>query len=156
MPGYQKPPEKRRRKAKARRRESPAERSRIMRAVKSRDTEPERIVRRIIAGLGYRYRLNRADLPGKPDLTIPARASVVFVHGCFWHGHRCRRGARMPQTNTAYWSQKLSRNRSRDVSARRLLRKLGWKVLVIWECELKDEAKFTPRIRRFLELPGGH
>jgi DNA mismatch endonuclease (patch repair protein) len=127
------------------------ERSRIMRAVKSRDTGPERIVRRIVTRLGYRYRLHRADLPGKPDLTISARRSVIFVHGCFWHGHRCRRGARMPKTNILYWSQKISRNRSRDASARRHLRNLGWKVLVIWECQLKDEAKSIPFIRNFLD-----
>lgn len=130
--------------------ENPAARSRIMRAVKSRDTGPERIVRRIVTRLGYRYRLNRADLPGKPDLTLRALRSVMFVHGCFWHGHRCRRGARMPRTNALYWSQKISRNRSRDASARRRLRKLGWKVLVVWECRLKDEAKSIRLIRDFL------
>jgi DNA mismatch endonuclease (patch repair protein) len=132
-----------------------AERSRIMRAVKSHDTEPERIVRRIISSLGYRYRLNRADLPGKPDLTISARRSVVFVHGCFWHGHPCRRGARMPKTNIAYWSKKISRNRARDAAARRRLRKLGWRVLVVWECQLRNETKSIPLIRRFLEAVDG-
>ena len=128
-----------------------AERSRIMRAVKSRDTGPEKIVRRIVTGLGCRYRLHRADLPGKPDLTISAMRSVIFVHGCFWHGHRCRRGARIPKTNTAYWSQKIAHNRSRDAAARRRLKKLGWRVLVIWECRLKSDGNAQVLIARFLK-----
>ena len=128
-----------------------AERSRIMRAVKSRDTGPEKTVRRIVAALGYRYRLNRADLPGKPDLTIAARRCALFVHGCFWHGHRCRRGARMPRTNSEYWSLKIARNRARDITARRRLKKLGWRVMVVWECQLRSEAKSVGLISRFLE-----
>src|SRR5205814_5907334 len=95
--------------------ETPEQRSRIMRAVKGRDTAPEMTVRRIVHGMGYRYRLHRKDLPGKPDLVFPRDHKVIFVHGCFWHGHDCQRGARAPKMNADYWSTKIARNRNRDV-----------------------------------------
>ena len=126
------------------------ERSEIMRAVKGRNTKPEMVVRRLVHKLGYRFRLYRRDLPGKPDLTFVGRRKVVFVHGCFWHGHNCRRGARMPATNTAYWLQKIDKNRNRDVAAQCTLAKAGWRVLVIWECEIKNSA-LDARLRSFLE-----
>lgn len=125
-------------------------RSRIMRAVKSRDTGPEMIVRRLAHGMGYRYRLHSAGLPGKPDLAFPGRKAVIFVHGCFWHGHRCKRGARVPKSNTAYWTAKIARNWSRDRKALAGLKRAGWRALVVWECELKSERGLANKIRRFL------
>lgn len=133
-----------------RRAESQVLRSRIMRAVKSRDTSPERMVRRLVHRLGYRFSLNRDDLPGKPDLAFPKLRSVLFVHGCFWHGHTCRRGARLPKTNVEYWALKVSRNRARDCRIRAALRKLGWRVLTVWECQLKNEVAARRRIGTFL------
>ncbi len=121
-----------------------------MRAVKSRDTGPEMIVRRLVHGMGFRHRLHRKDLPGCPDLVFPARRKAIFVHGCFWHGHDCARGARVPVQNRDYWVAKIGRNRERDKESRKALRKLGWKTLVLWECALSDE-KLATRIRRFLD-----
>lgn len=125
-------------------------RSRVMRAVKSSDTKPELIVRRLIHRLGYRYRLHRADLPGKPDLVFASRRKVIFVHGCFWHGHDCARGARTPKTNADYWGLKIARNRARDERARAALEQAGWAVLIVWECELKDNEALAEILIRFL------
>src|SRR6185295_15123269 len=111
-----------------------------MRAVKSTDTAPEMIVRRLAHAMGYRFRLHRNDLPGKPDLVFPGRHKVIFVHGCFWHGHDCQRGARMPVRNRDYWTRKIARNRARDKNTPLSLQTLGWKSLVIWECETKAAA----------------
>ena len=129
------------------------QRSRTMRAVKGRDTKPEMAVRRLLHRLGYRYRLYRADLPGKPDLVFPVRRKTIFVHGCFWHGHDCKRGARVPKNNRAYWVRKISRNRERDCANRKLLGDDGWDSLVVWECEI-EPAALTERLRRFLGPPG--
>jgi DNA mismatch endonuclease (patch repair protein) len=129
---------------------TPTERSAVMRAVKGKDTTPELLVRRVVHGLGYRYRLHVADLPGKPDLVFPAKKKVIFVHGCFWHWHNCKRGRRMPKAHAGYWTQKLSRNQERDRRHRAALRRLGWDILVIWECQTKDVVKMTERIRTFL------
>ncbi len=115
-----------------------AARSRVMRAVRGKDTRPELRVRRLLHRLGYRYRLHVAGLPGKPDLVFPARASVIFVHGCFWHGHDCPRGARPPRANAAYWTAKIARNVERDARNRAELEASGWQVHVVWECEMKD------------------
>ncbi|TKT70874.1 DNA mismatch endonuclease Vsr [Afipia massiliensis] len=128
-----------------------ADRSRIMRAVKSRDTAPELLVRRMIHRLGYRYRLHRKDLPGKPDLAFIKARKVVFVHGCFWHGHTCDRGRRVPKTNTAYWLKKISRNRVRDSNSVKALRKMGWKTLILWECKLKKPEQLAAQIAKFLD-----
>jgi DNA mismatch endonuclease (patch repair protein) len=128
-------------------------RSAVMRAVKSRDTAPELEVRRAAHALGLRFRLGRSDLPGKPDLVFPARRTALFVHGCFWHGHDCPRGARMPQTNRAYWQAKIARNMSRDKATLASLRKLGWKPVVIWECETKDAEKLARLILRRVGTP---
>lgn len=117
-----------------------------MRAVKAKDTKPEWIVRRLAHAMGYRYRLHVTNLPGKPDLVFPKRKKVILVHGCFWHGHPCHRGKRKPQTNIAYWEAKISRNQVRDGMNRKALKRLGWDVLVVWECELK--AKTIPRVRQ--------
>jgi DNA mismatch endonuclease (patch repair protein) len=132
---------------------SPAQRSWIMRQVQSRDTRPELLVRSMVHRLGYRFRLYRRDLPGAPDLVFPSRSKVVFVHGCFWHGHPCRRGARLPKANADYWQGKISRNKKRDQQHRCKLRQLGWSTLVLWECQLRDQQKVALRLARFLESP---
>jgi DNA mismatch endonuclease, patch repair protein len=123
-----------------------------MRAVKSRNTKPEITVRRLVHGLGGRYRLYRGDLPGKPDLVFSKMRSVIFVHGCFWHGHHCSRGDRLPKTNVSYWKAKIERNRQRDAAVLDALRKENWDSLVIWECELNNLPKLANHIRRFLHL----
>lgn len=125
-------------------------RSRTMRAVKSRDTAPEMIVRRMVHAMGKRYRLHRADLPGKPDLTFPRLKKIIFVHGCFWHGHDCKRGARLPKENADYWANKINRNKERDAKTQASLQIMGWDVLIIWECQLKDRTALSERIKAFL------
>ena len=117
-----------------------------MRAVKSRDTKPEMTVRRAAHALGYRFRLHRKDLPGSPDLVFPRLKTAVFVHGCFWHGHDCPRGARVPKANADYWRAKIARNVARDARVRGELDALGWKTLTLWECELKDAAALDARL----------
>lgn len=135
--------------------ETPEElRSRTMRAVKGENTTPEMRIRRVIHSMGYRYRLHRKDLPGKPDLVFPRRRKIIFIHGCFWHGHDCRRGARMPKANRDYWERKISRNRARDADHRTALQQAGWRVLIIWECQLKEMDWLRNEIARFLESPG--
>jgi len=122
-----------------------------MRAVKAEDTQPELIVRRLVHSLGFRYRLHRKDLPGKPDLVFPRRRKIIFVHGCFWHGHDCPRGARLPVNNRSYWVEKIGRNRSRDATSTAVLNAAGWEVLVIWECMIRDHDALGTSIRAFLE-----
>ena len=117
-----------------------------MRAVKSRDTGAERAVRAILRGIAPGYRLNRADLPGKPDIVYGRRRLAIFVHGCFWHGHDCARGARMPKTNAEYWQAKIARNRARDARTLVELAGLGWRTLVIYECELKTPEALRARL----------
>ncbi len=126
------------------------QRSRIMRAVKSRNTQPEMTVRRLVHSMGFRYRLHRKDLPGKPDLVFGPRRKVIFVHGCFWHGHHCPRGAREPKTNRDYWIPKIAKTRERDKTTMERLRKMDWKALVIWECETKDTKWLGKRVRAYL------
>ncbi|WP_081859182.1 DNA mismatch endonuclease Vsr [Desulfohalovibrio reitneri] len=126
------------------------ERSRIMKSIKGQNTNTELIVRRLIHSLGYRYRLHRNDLPGKPDIVFPSRKKIIFVHGCFWHQHDCPRGARSPKTHQDYWLPKLEKNKQRDVSNQHRLQKLGWKTMVIWECELKDISKLEEKVTSFL------
>lgn len=121
-----------------------------MRAVKGQNTEPEMVVRRLLHRLGYRYRLHRRNLPGKPDLVFGSRRKVIFVHGCFWHGHDCKRGDRRPGTNTTYWNRKLDRNVERDKKIQTKLQVLGWDVLVIWECETRDSLELEERLTSFL------
>lgn len=123
-----------------------------MRRVKGKDTAPELTVRRLLTRMGLRYRLHRADLPGKPDIVMPGRKLVIFVHGCFWHGHDCARGARVPKANRPYWEAKVGRNRARDIEHRAALEAMGWRVLTVWECGLKDEARATEQIDAFLQL----
>jgi DNA mismatch endonuclease (patch repair protein) len=121
-----------------------------MRAVHSTDTSPEMKVRRLLHASGYRYRLHRNDLPGKPDIVLPSRKKVIFVHGCFWHGHTCKRGARTPKTNQEYWVKKIQRNTERDKEHLERLQALGWNTLVIWECEIKDTLMLEKRMEAFL------
>ncbi|MGD0870176.1 MAG: very short patch repair endonuclease [Bryobacteraceae bacterium] len=130
--------------------ESPEVRRRTMQAVKSKDTGPEMFVRRMLHASGFRYRLHRRDLPGCPDIVFPGRQKVIFVHGCFWHGHGCARGARMPKANAEYWSSKIGRNQARDAKILAQLRSDGWKVLTVWECELSRRDLFR-RLAEFLE-----
>jgi DNA mismatch endonuclease (patch repair protein) len=132
---------------------TPAERSRVMRAVKSANTTPELIVRRLVHALGYRFRLHRRDLPGQPDLVLPRLGKVIQVHGCFWHRHHCEAGRSTPATRLDYWTAKFERNVQRDRRNLRELRRLGWSVLVIWECQTRaaKRAALESRIARFLE-----
>lgn len=117
---------------------TPEKRSEIMRAVKSRDTGPELALRKALFAKGLRYRVNVASLPGRPDIVFPGRRAVLFVHGCFWHGHDCARGGRMPKTNVKYWRQKIDKNVQRDSKNIAALQRLGWSVKISWECDLKD------------------
>jgi DNA mismatch endonuclease (patch repair protein) len=130
--------------------ETPELRSRIMRAVKGRDTGPEMAVRRLVHAMGFRFRLHRKDLQGRPDLVFPRLHQIVFVHGCFWHGHTCARGARVPARNQSYWTQKIARNKARDTATVDALRNLGWKVRVIWECEIKNKEHLKDQLCKFL------
>jgi DNA mismatch endonuclease (patch repair protein) len=127
-----------------------AVRSRTMRAVRSQNTKPELVVRRLAHAMGYRFRLHRRDLPGSPDLVFPGRKKVIFVHGCFWHGHDCKRGARQPKANADYWRDKIARNSARDTRVADELLVLGWHVMVFWECELRDSDATRAAIARFL------
>lgn len=125
-------------------------RGRIMSRIHSGDTKPERLVRSMVHGLGYRFRLHQNRLPGTPDLVFPRLHSVIFVHGCFWHGHPgCARAGR-PATNVIFWKRKIRRNQLRDRSCSRLLRKAGWRVCVVWQCELRNEAGVRKRLAKFL------
>ncbi|HEU4635184.1 MAG TPA: very short patch repair endonuclease [Edaphobacter sp.] len=130
--------------------EPPEQRSRTMRAVKSQNTAPELAVRRWLHSNGYRYRLHSRDLPGKPDIVFPRLRKAIFVHGCFWHGHDCPRGSRLPQANRKYWKGKIARNRKRDRSTIVALSKLGWDSLIVWECEIKSCPKLGSTLREFL------
>ncbi|MCY3882176.1 MAG: very short patch repair endonuclease [Chloroflexi bacterium] len=126
------------------------DRSRVMRAVKGRDTEPEMVVRRLAHAQGYRYLLHDRRLPGKPDLVFPSRRKVVFVHGCFWHQHDCSRGARTPKSHQDYWIPKLTRNQERDAQHVSTLQGMGWDVLVVWECETRDQDEVGVKLSTFL------
>lgn len=130
---------------------SQKDRSWIMGRVRSKDTKPELKVRSMVHRLGYRFRLHKNDLPGKPDLVFKSRKKIIFVHGCFWHGHSCKRGDRKPKTNAAYWLNKISKNKERDKNTQNLLKSMGWKTLTVWECQLKDEVKTADRIIKFLD-----
>ena len=132
---------------------TPAERSAVMARVKQRHTGPELKLRRLLWAAGYRYRLHVKRLPGSPDLVFAGRRAAVFMHGCFWHGHDCPRGARMPKANAAYWRAKIARNRERDAAADAALRAQGWTPLTVWECELKDATGLLTRLRAALGPP---
>jgi DNA mismatch endonuclease (patch repair protein) len=131
---------------------APEQRAAVMRAVRSRDTKPELAVRAAVrdAGFARRYRLGGASLPGKPDLVFAPLRKVIFVHGCFWHGHDCRRGARMPKANAAYWRTKIACNVARDARTLSELSAAGWSSLVVWECEIRDRDALKAMLARFL------
>jgi DNA mismatch endonuclease (patch repair protein) len=131
---------------------SPVERSRVMAAVKSKDTTPEMVVRRMVHSMGYRYRLHAKHLPGTPDLVLPCLRKVVNVNGCFWHMHSCGR-CRIPASRRSYWIAKIRRNAERDKRTRRRLQRAGWRVLVVWECQTlpKNLERLRARIERFLD-----
>jgi DNA mismatch endonuclease, patch repair protein len=130
---------------------TPDQRRHCMARVRSEHTAPEMIVRRLAHRLGYRFRLHRADLPGKPDLVFPARRKVIFVHGCFWHVHDCPAGRKAPKTNHDYWASKRAANNERHEQHRTALAELGWSSLVVWECELRDRSTLGARIQAFLQ-----
>lgn len=128
-----------------------------MSRIRGKDTKPEIAVRKLVHRMGYRFRLHRRDLPGSPDLAFPGRKKVIFVHGCFWHMHPdpgCRR-ARVPKSRVDYWKPKLERNRGRDLENEEKLRRLGWEVLVVWECEIRHAGRLEDGIREFLEGAAG-
>lgn len=124
-------------------------RSAIMRSVKSKDTKPEMAVRRFVHSLGYRFRLHRKSLPGNPDLVFPRLRKVVFVNGCFWHGHNCARGSRVPKNNRDYWIAKIARNRERDKLNRKLLLAEGWGIYIAWECQINN-VRAEEKLKAFL------
>lgn len=130
---------------------TPAERSERMSRIKGGNTKPELIVRSLTHRMGYRYRLHGKGLPGRPDLVFAAKRKVIFVHGCFWHRHEGCRLARLPKSRLDFWRPKLDANAARDKEVERRLSELGWKVLTIWECEVKDEVALTLRVRAFLD-----
>jgi DNA mismatch endonuclease (patch repair protein) len=122
-----------------------------MRRIRSQDTFPEMVVRRMVHGMGFRYRLHASSLPGKPDIVFPGLKSVIEVRGCFWHQHSGCIDAHIPVSRVEYWGPKLARNQIRDQKNARQLRRLGWRICIIWECETKNTAKLSRRITRFLE-----
>jgi len=130
---------------------SAKQRSFNMSRIRGKDTKPELIVRSLVHQMGFRFRLHRKDLPGKPDLVLPRHHKVIFVHGCFWHMHRCRYGRVVPKTNTEFWQTKRTGNVERDRRNLIALRKAGWQSLVIWECWTRDpESQVIPRLEKFL------
>jgi len=130
---------------------TPEQRRRCMAAIRGRDTKPEKIVRSLAHRMGYRFRLHRKNLPGKPDLVFPGRRKVIFVHGCFWHQHPRCRYATKPATRPEFWANKLDGNRARDRRVQRELRTQGWDVLVVWECQTRDIDRLGERLKHFLE-----
>jgi len=120
-----------------------------MRRVRSKNSKVELLVRRLVHGLGYRYRLHDRKLVGSPDMVFRPRRKVIFIHGCFWHGHACKLG-RMPKSRVGFWSQKISTNRTRDAKVLETLNAMGWKALVVWECEVGDRDRLEHTVREFL------
>ena len=132
----------------------PLNRSQIMSRIRSKGTKPEMLVRRTLYAMGYRYRLHRKSLPGRPDIVFPGRKKAVLVHGCFWHQHEGCTAARKPKSNTEYWLPKLEENVVRDQNNQYAIRQLGWETLTLWECQLKDAAELKRRLAQFLGRPG--
>lgn len=131
----------------------PGRRSWIMAQIKGKDTLPELAVRSMAHRMGFRFRLHVSGLPGKPDLVFPRLGRAVLVQGCFWHGHRCREGRRVPKSNRDYWIGKIAANKARDARTRRKLRRAGWAVLVVWECHLKSPERVRSMLWAFLSTP---
>lgn len=130
---------------------SPKQRSERMRSVRARDTKPELIVRQLIFGMGYRYRLHSRKLPGNPDIVFARRKKLIFVHGCFWHRHKNCNLARLPKSRFEFWIPKLEGNRIRDNRKQKELKAMGWRMLIVWECQLTNRRVLEAKIRRFLE-----
>lgn len=128
---------------------TPKKRSQIMASVRSKDTGPELVVRKLLTQEGYRYRLHKKGLPGRPDIVFPGKKKIIFVHGCFWHGHRCSKGA-LPKSRLDYWKPKIEKNKERDLKNRKALVKDGWKVLTIWQCQLKNIENIRKKLNKFL------
>lgn len=128
---------------------SKEKRSWVMSRIRSVDTKPERQLRRMLHARGFRFRLHRDDLPGKPDIVLPKYRTLIYVHGCFWHGHRCQ-ARRQPQSNAEYWRRKLERNKKRDQRNARTCRRLGWKRIVVWECQLRKPGPVEGRVLKLL------
>lgn len=133
---------------------TPEARSRLMSRIRSKDTKPELVVRSLLHRLGYRFRLHRRDLPGSPDVVLPRHKKVILIQGCFWHGHLCKL-APGPKSNQAYWSPKIAANRLRDAQNKQKLEDLGWAVLELWECEIRDLYGTEERIRVFMQPDSG-
>ncbi len=136
---------------------TPDQRRRNMQAIRGRDTKPEMFVRRLVHKMGYRFRLHRKDLPGRPDLVLPQHRRVIYVHGCYWHVHTCRWGQVVPKTNAKFWATKRAGNVERDKNNRKEIESLGWSVLVVWECETREAETLRDRLAEFLaptELEG--
>jgi DNA mismatch endonuclease, patch repair protein len=129
----------------------PAARSHNMRAIKSRNTQPELAVRRLVFGLGLRFRIHRRDLPGSPDLVLPRHKCVIFVHGCFWHRHLCKAGQACPATNRVFWDRKFDQNKLRDRKVKSALSAAGWRVLTVWECQTRKPEELRQRIQSFID-----
>ena len=123
----------------------------MMAAVRGRDTKPELLIRRLVHGLGYRFKLHRRDLPGRPDLVLPRLKVCIFVHGCFWHHHPGCKHATTPSSNVIFWTQKFAQNSARDAQAELTLRDVGWEVIVVWECETRENEMLVNRLRGELE-----
>jgi DNA mismatch endonuclease (patch repair protein) len=127
------------------------ERSVRMRLVRSKDTMPELLVRRLVHSMGYRYRLHSNKLPGRPDLVFASQKRVIFVHGCFWHQHEGCRNSRIPKSRVTYWKPKFARNKQRDRDNKKLLESRGWRTLEVWECETRSNKELATRIKKFLQ-----
>lgn len=132
---------------------SQVERSRLMSRVHGRDTAPERAVRRLLTDMGYRYRLQYKGVPGRPDIAFPGRRKVIWVNGCFWHQHPDCPRATMPKSRKDFWVAKLKGNRKRDLDVQATVQRMGWRTLVIWECELTESEEMLDRLNQFLEVP---
>ena len=131
---------------------TPERRSGNMRSIRSKDTAPEMHLRSLLHRLGYRFRLHRPDLPGKPDIVFPSRRKIIFLHGCFWHQHEGCREGRIPDTRRCYWQPKLARTKERDCQTRKALQSAGWHVLTVWECQLEKDTDTTMlRVKHFLD-----
>ena len=132
---------------------TPEKRSQIMGRIGSKNTKPEIAVRKLVHSLGYRFRLHDIKLPGRPDIVFPRHRKVIFINGCFWHGHKdCSRSA-LPSTNVTFWKDKIAKNVIRDKRALRELRCEGWRAMVVWQCEMRDLGRLTQRLNRYLERP---
>lgn len=129
---------------------TPEQRSEVMRRIRGKDTKPEMLLRSALHRAGFRFRLHRRSLPGAPDIVFPGRRKAIFVHGCFWHSHRCKR-ARKPASNRDYWIPKLAENKKRDARNRRRLTALGWSSLVVWECQLRTMDRVMAKVEKFLD-----